>query len=176
MECIESWPIPATTSSVVASSSAKGPPKQYPSKSSQSQWMSDIWFFLTKMKIPTDRLRCTWHPCLYSKTQVEIIFVSILRSTVNFPDSLNPLWKTFFSLLLGLGRPCSSVKTRFICMKVEWISKKVINPKDGKTFSKNQEKGALRQKSFATNHARHNNPAITEHWCKKGHRHLRGTR
>ena len=54
-------------------------------------------------------------------------------STINFPDFLDPLRKSLFSLFPGFIHPCSSVEALFIHVQVEWVSEKVIKPKDGKT-------------------------------------------
>ena len=57
-------------------------------------------------------------------------------STVGFPDFLEPPRKSLISLFLGLGHPRRFVKALFIQVQVDWVSEKVVNPKDGKTWGR----------------------------------------
>ena len=58
--------LPATTSSVVASSSAKGPPKQYPNKFNVSQMALQFCFSFYRFG-NTNQLHCTSHLRLYKR-------------------------------------------------------------------------------------------------------------
>jgi hypothetical protein len=42
-------------------------------------------------------------------------------------------------LFPGLDKPCSSVKAWFIDVNVNWVSKKVVDPKDEKTCEKSEK-------------------------------------
>ena len=53
--------------------------------------------------------------------------------TINFPDFLDPLRKSFISSLPGLGDPCTFVKALFLQVQLDWVTEKVVNPKDDKT-------------------------------------------
>ena len=57
-------------------------------------------------------------------------------STINFPDFLDPLRKSLISSLPRLGDPWTYVKALFIHVKVDWVSKKIVDPKDGEPWGK----------------------------------------
>ena len=64
-------------------------------------------------------------------------------STINFLHFLEPLRKSLFSSFPGLGDPSSYVKALFnrvpIQVKADWVSKEVVNSKDGKPWEKRKK-------------------------------------
>ena len=121
--------VPATILSVVASSSAKGPPKQYPGVVA----IRNLDHF-TKMRIWADQPHSSSRPCLYNthKVNLNLLCHQRYRLTINFPHFLDPFGENlrlvcFHSVLVY---PWTPIKTRFIHVILDSISKKVVNPKD----------------------------------------------